>query len=304
MSAPPPSKPDRRVSRIRLSSQWVLCREGAALRPRPQECRPDFRCPLAQLRRADSAAGKPLRALASVLCPLFFPSFFHFPASLRSTVVTRCYYGRSDSHQPDARTVGPAHPPAHWRVSLIIAGVFPAIPSPTICGLSEFARLPAGHQPAAAGFMRPPSLAHADRIEFTATAHTGRLCYGLVVRWFRCSPPRIAATQLRFDTARFLHRTEADFHRFILLPSQAHWRRLSQPQGAGKGCAPWQAGPRARDFPRHFARGTRASTLQGETTRDAIIGWTGLDWVGLDLFPGFALRTPCPGCPGPFHEPP
>src|SRR5664280_658089 len=36
MTAPPPSKPDRRVSRIRLSSQWVLCREGAALRLVPK----------------------------------------------------------------------------------------------------------------------------------------------------------------------------------------------------------------------------------------------------------------------------
>src|ERR1017187_1992638 len=32
----PPSEPDGRISRLRLSSRWVLCREGAALRLVPQ----------------------------------------------------------------------------------------------------------------------------------------------------------------------------------------------------------------------------------------------------------------------------
>jgi len=36
MTAPPPSKSDRRISRIWLSSQWVLLREGAALRLVPK----------------------------------------------------------------------------------------------------------------------------------------------------------------------------------------------------------------------------------------------------------------------------
>ena len=41
---------------------------------------------------------------------------------------------------------------------------------------------------------------------------------------FRGSPPRLAATQLRFDTARFLTARERTFHRSGTAPSQAHER--------------------------------------------------------------------------------
>ena len=47
---------------------------------------------------------------------------------------------------------------------------------------------------------------------------------------FRCSPPPHCCDAVTVRYRTILHRTEADFHRFILLPSQAHWRRLSQPQ--------------------------------------------------------------------------
>jgi hypothetical protein len=80
-------------------------------------------------------------------------------------------------------------------VSLIISMSFPSIPSPTIVVSS-------GNAPAADGFFPPLRLrqssedspCHADRIEFT-----------FVTDWPfspRCSPPRIAATQLRLDTSQ------------------------------------------------------------------------------------------------------
>jgi hypothetical protein len=93
------------------------------------------------------------------------------------------------------------NPACPRRVSLITAHGLPAIPSPTICELS-------GTVPAVTGLTRryrlrlsltgSPNLA--DRIEFTCLSSSR-----LVMDWSfspRCSPPRIAATQLRFDTAR------------------------------------------------------------------------------------------------------
>jgi hypothetical protein len=64
---------------------------------------------------------------------------------------------------------------------------------------------------------------HTDRIEFTATTRLGGLCYGLVVLvpWL-ATPPLGDAVSVRYRTA--LHRTEADFHRSIPSPAQAHER--------------------------------------------------------------------------------
>ena len=78
-----------------------------------------------QLRRADSAAGKPLRALASGLCPLFFPSYIHYPASLRSTVITR-FLATTDALTSASQMRGllAQRTHQHWRISLIIAGYF------------------------------------------------------------------------------------------------------------------------------------------------------------------------------------
>ena len=62
---------------------------------------------------------------------------------------------------------------------------------------------------------------HADRIEFTAAAHPDHLCYGLVVLVPLLSTPHCCdAVTVRYRTIP--HRTEADFHRSFLLPSQAH----------------------------------------------------------------------------------
>ena len=68
-----------------------------------------------------------------------------FLRALRSTVVTR-FPATTDALTPASRMRGllAQRTPRHWRVSLIIAGVFPAIPSPTICAL-------AGVRPAASG---------------------------------------------------------------------------------------------------------------------------------------------------------
>jgi len=90
------------------------------------------------------------------------------------------------------------------RVSLIIAGGLPAIPSPTIDATT-------GDRPAASGFAPAPTgLAFRSKARpSTPTESSSRrrptraVC---VTDWsfsFRCSPPRITATQLRFDTAQF-----------------------------------------------------------------------------------------------------
>jgi len=108
-----PSKPDRWISRIRLSSQWVLAREGVAFRLVPKISVQtsgvgQVNCswltpPLASPRGHSLRCG-----------PLFGSQFFHLPASLRFAVITRfiATNGRSDSRRPDARTVCPTHPPA------------------------------------------------------------------------------------------------------------------------------------------------------------------------------------------------
>ena len=72
---------------------------------------------------------------------------------------------------------------------------------------------------------------HADRIEFTATTHTSRLRYGLVVLVPLLSTPHCCdAVTVRYRTV--LHRTEADFHRPIPYPSQAHERGRSSVRSA------------------------------------------------------------------------
>ncbi len=175
------------------------------------------------MRLADSTVGEPLRALSLVWRPVFRLSSFHLPASLCSTVVTR-FVATTDALTPARQMRGlfALRTHQHGRVSLIIAGRLPAIPSPTICVLS-------GTVPAATGlsclFRLRLSLAdsptHADRIEFTVAACLDSLCYGLVVLvpWLS-TPPRGDAVTVRYRTV--LHRTEADFHGSVFPPSQAH----------------------------------------------------------------------------------
>ncbi len=118
------------------------------------------------------------------------------------------------------------------RVSLIIAGGLPAIPSPTI-------DVSSGDSPGCPAIQlcayRPlyrlrhsveGSPIHADRIEFTAAACLGNLCYGPVVLVALLSTPCCHdAVTLRYLTA--LHRKETDSHRSVFPPSQAHDRDRS-----------------------------------------------------------------------------
>src|SRR5258706_15531337 len=117
------------------------------------------------------------------------------------------YYGRSDSRRGGSSGLWAMNSACPLRVSLITAMGLLAIPSPTI-------NVSTGGSPgcptiwlfAYCPFYRlrlslEDSPIHADRIEFTATT-SGVVC---VTDWsfsFRCSPPRITATQLRFDAAR------------------------------------------------------------------------------------------------------
>ena len=112
------------------------------------------------------------------------------------------YYGRSDSRQPGSRTICPTHPAA-------------------LAGLPDYCRMTSSHSvsnhlrvdrgspgcqrvfPAVTGFVLPyqtrpltPTESSSRRQPFWAAC---------VTDWsfsFRCSPPRLAATQLRFDTPR------------------------------------------------------------------------------------------------------
>jgi hypothetical protein len=108
------------------------------------------------------------------------------------------------------------------RVSLIIAVELRAMPTPTICVLARTV-------PAATGlsclFRLRLSLAdsptHADQIEFTAAHHSVDLCFGLAILVPLLSTPCFHdAVTVRYRTA--LYRTETDFHRSVIPPSQAH----------------------------------------------------------------------------------
>jgi len=118
----------------------------------------------------------------------------------------------------------------HWRVSLVSWSGLPAIPSPTICAVLEGrGGLLQAALPLPEGLALRDRLRHAldgsptfaDRIEFTAAVLLDRLCYGLVLLVPLLSTPHCCdAVTVRYCTA--LHRTDADFHRIIPTPSQAH----------------------------------------------------------------------------------
>ena len=78
----------------------------AAVRCAAQGGRPDFRCSPSQLRSASSSHCIARWALALVCLPLFCSSFFHFPASLGSTLVTR-FIATMDALTPVGRLFGP-----------------------------------------------------------------------------------------------------------------------------------------------------------------------------------------------------
>ncbi len=233
MSRPPPSKPDRPVSGIRLSSQWVLLREGAALRLVPKSFGQTFG--IIQINCA-RLIPPPASPCGHSRWFVFRYSVVHPSTFLRSFAPRplRRFSATMDALTPGSQARGlltPTRPRGTGEYSLVIANRSP-IPSPTICGLT-------GDRPTASGAVPPRQASSASsRLARTHRPNQGprrrpcpgRLCLpGLVVLVpLLPTPHGCDAVTVRYRT--ILHRTEADFHRSILLPSQAHWRRLSQPQ--------------------------------------------------------------------------
>jgi hypothetical protein len=202
--------------------------------------------------------------------PSFCPSHFHLPASLGSTVVTR-FSATTDALTPAGQAHGLSARFALriQRVSLVSSLGLPTIPSPTISASS-------GDRPAVRRFGSAP-IARSTGFVFrsqtrpsTPTESSSRRRpkrAACVTDWsfsFRCSPARVATTQLRFDTARLFtaqgrtstalsqrlpRRTSADV--LVRLGSSPD-RRLVTPRQAGedararapgKACTPQGGSP-------------------------------------------------------------
>ena len=168
--------------------------------------------------------------------PSFCPAHCHLPAypSLHGRYSLPRYYGRSDSRQPGSRTLGPSHPSAPAGLPGFLVGASGhsvsnhprVVRGPPGC---PAIRLPAYRPRYRLRLSLADSPNHADRIEFTAARHTASLRYGLVVLVpVLSTPPCGDAVPVRYRT--ILHRTEADFHRPIPTPSQAHERGHPWPQ--------------------------------------------------------------------------
>ena len=157
-----------------------------------------------------------------------------FLPTLRSTVVTRFFatMGALTSSRAVLRPSTGMNSVIPKPISLITLLSLPAVPSPTICGVSEGGggflhsapRMPEGFalrdrlRTALAG-----SPISTDRIEFTLFIYADKRRYGPVVLVPLLSTPCCHdAVTVRYRT--ILHRTEADSHRFDPTPSQAHER--------------------------------------------------------------------------------
>ncbi len=214
----------------------MLCREGAALRLVPKSVGQTFGITQANGTRLIPPPVSLHGHSRWFSVPSFCPAHFHLPAcpSLHGRYPFHSYYGRSDSRQPGLWTLGPSRPPAPAG----LPGFFVGASGHSVSNHRRVVRGPPGCPAIRLGAYRPlyrlrlslaDSPIHADRIEFTAATHTGRLCYGLVVLVPLLSTPHCCdAVTVRYRT--ILHRTGADFHRPIPTPSQAHERRL---QAAG-----------------------------------------------------------------------
>jgi hypothetical protein len=112
------------------------------------------------------------------------------------------------------------------RVSLINAKGLPTILSPTISATTGDRPAASGFTPASTGFVFNSETRPSTPTESSSRRQpVGRLCYGLVILVPLLSTTHCCvAVTVRYRTA--LRRTEADFHRSILLPSQAHEFRL------------------------------------------------------------------------------
>jgi len=208
-SVPPPSEPDRRISRIRLSSRWFTSKRseerlrrrggdhiaGSAEEPLPPRrviTMGNHQRMSARLHRwrVEPPTGLACRHLAEGVCSIPRGSPSTFLRSLRSRPITALlrYYGRCDSCPPGSSAFfRHEHRLLCEQVSLIHALGLPTILSPTTCGCSASPRhvtyrrveprlLPHGSSPNGNSGLRH-SLAgsphHAGRIEFLIV-RTGR----------------------------------------------------------------------------------------------------------------------------------
>src|SRR6185503_2253337 len=104
-----------------------------------------------------------------------------------------------------------------------MAGGLPAIPSPTISATTGDRPVASGFAPAPTGFVSSTKTRPSTPTESSSrrTASGAALCYGLVVLVSLLSTSCCHdAVTLRYLTA--LHRKEADSHRSVFPPSQAH----------------------------------------------------------------------------------
>lgn len=158
--------------------------------------------------------------------------------SLHGRYPLRRYYGRSDSCRAVLRASG------HERC-LSPAGLPDYGTGTSGHSVSNHRRVVRGSPgcqrvlPAVTGFVFRSQTRPLTPTESSSPVSVRR---DLVTDWSfspRCSPPRLTATRLRFDTARIFYRTETDSHRSIPAPSQAHERgvhaaSMSYPNGASK----------------------------------------------------------------------
>jgi len=232
-SVPPPSEPDRRISRIRLSSRWFTSERIDRLNWRPSEkptpfspgraaswhpheadrqhaSRPERQFGAGATRSA-SFGRFSLSALAPEIVLPHSRSASTFLRSLRSRPVTalRRYYGRSDScslRRGSARVISRRPPDRLLReqVSLIHALGLPTIPSPTTCGCSAspghvtYRRVeprvhPYGTPPNGNSGLRPP-LADSPH-------HTGRIEF-VILRTSRSPPAALHLASQRPSCSR------------------------------------------------------------------------------------------------------
>ena len=133
------------------------------------------------------------------------------------------YYGRSDSHRAALRACA-MNTACPRRVSLIPLLGLPTILSPTISATTEDRPAASGFAPAPTGFATRSKARPSTPTESSSQRLPPR--GACVTDWsfsLRCSPPRITATQLRFNTPRLFAAGERTF----TAPTQHHLRRTS-----------------------------------------------------------------------------
>ena len=148
---------------------------------------------------------------------------FHHLAQA-SSIQSRGLFSDAVSHLLKALLARPFHAPPEVRHGLFVRSRDPVIPSPTL-GATTGVRPAAGElMPAPTGFAtRSMARPSTPTVSSSPQPASGQVC---VTDWsfsFRCSPPRLAATQLPFDSARLFTAWE----RTSTAPSSCLLRRTS-----------------------------------------------------------------------------